>query len=153
MSEYQADAEWELQRWEYNYSLLPPQHRALLPGLPAKFAAARQCVQVNQYFIKTMLMVFDEDLGAPPHLAGASAAAAEYSATTNGRVSPQDVDKVRSVAARRGKGLLGHDLPEGCSRLCKASEDLRKESAERSSLHKLFDGPFEPPGIISYPNK
>ena len=106
LSEYQADAEWEVQRWEYNYSLLAPQHRALLPGLLAKLAAARQCIQVNQYFITTMLMVFDEDLGAPPHLAGASAAAAEYAATTNGRVSPQDLDKVRSVAARRAEGTV-----------------------------------------------
>ena len=37
MSEYAADGEWEIARWEHNYSLLPPEHRALLPGLPAKY--------------------------------------------------------------------------------------------------------------------
>lgn len=95
MSEYAADGEWEVARWEYNYNLLPPRHRALLPGLPAKCAAARQCLAVNQFFLKTMLAVFDEDLGAPPHLAGAGVAAAEYAATVQGRVSPQDVEKVR----------------------------------------------------------
>lgn len=95
MSEYLADGEWEIRRWEYNYSLLSPEHKALVPNLPAKFAAARQCAQVNAFFIKTMLSVFDEDMGAPPHLAGASAAAVEYAATVDNRVNPQDVEKVR----------------------------------------------------------
>ncbi len=60
---------------------------------------------MNQFFLKTMLSVFDEDLGAPPHLAGASAAAAEYAATSGGRVSPQDADKVR-WGGRVGFALL-----------------------------------------------
>lgn len=32
MSEYGVDAEWEVARWEYNYGLLPPEHKAMLPG-------------------------------------------------------------------------------------------------------------------------
>ena len=53
------------------------------------------------------MQVFDEDLGAPPHLAGASAAAAEYAASSDGRVNPQDVEKVRWV-----RGCMGGFLAD-----------------------------------------
>ncbi len=52
MRQYQDHAEWEIQRWAYNYSVLPPSHKALLSHLPCKFAAAQQAAQTNTHFFK-----------------------------------------------------------------------------------------------------
>ncbi|GAB4823870.1 hypothetical protein N2152v2_010916 [Parachlorella kessleri] len=91
-----------------------------------------------------MLMVFDEDLGAPPHLAGASAAAAEYAATVNGRVSPQDVDKVRYVF----KNLMRDWSAEGA---VERQQSYGRILEEIEGLYKLRQQPGAPPVRVLVP--
>lgn len=55
--DYQQSAEWEVARWQANFAQLPPEHRRLLPSQPAKFAAARQAISTNMWFIKSLLQV------------------------------------------------------------------------------------------------
>lgn len=39
---YEAETRWEAVRWERDFARLPPAHRQLLSGQPAKFAAVRR---------------------------------------------------------------------------------------------------------------
>ena len=64
----------------------------------AQIAAARRCVYQNHIFLSALLNAFAEEEGAPPHLAAAGAAADEWAAKSGGRVTPEDVDKVRRGA-------------------------------------------------------
>lgn len=97
MISYPLDAAWEVARWEANYARLPPHQQALMKHLPAKYAAAREAMQHNAFFIKSMMCIYQEDsCSAPPHLAPANAAAAEW-AVDHPRTSPEDSDKVRYV--------------------------------------------------------
>lgn len=52
LRQYPEQAEWELQRWRYNYDVLPTAHKAILPHLPAKFAAAKDAARTNTHFFK-----------------------------------------------------------------------------------------------------
>jgi hypothetical protein len=103
MREYRRDAECEVARWEHNYQQLPPMHKALLAGQPAKFQQARKCIYVNQFFLMSLLAPFDsrQNPNAPPHLAHAHAASEEVAAKYH-RVPPGDVYKVRGRAASAG---------------------------------------------------
>lgn len=49
---YETKLGWEVARWQHNYNRLPDRHRALLPGEPAKYAQALECIQANQLVIK-----------------------------------------------------------------------------------------------------
>ncbi len=40
--QYEAETRWEVARWERDYARLPPAHRQLLSGQPAKFTAVRR---------------------------------------------------------------------------------------------------------------
>ncbi|KAL4523268.1 hypothetical protein Ndes2437B_g00396 [Nannochloris sp. 'desiccata'] len=90
--EYRTDAEWEIKRWEYNYSRLSPAHQHLLPHIPTKIATARQCIYQNHLFLKSML-----DSPAPEPLCYAATAADAWAAQHGPRVNPADADKVRYV--------------------------------------------------------
>lgn len=46
-------------RWERSFKRLTPSHRALVPELPAKYAALRKCADQNALLIDTMLQAFD----------------------------------------------------------------------------------------------
>lgn len=52
LRQYKDHAEWEIQRWAYNYSVLPPAHKAILSHLPLKLLAAQQAAQTNAHFFK-----------------------------------------------------------------------------------------------------
>lgn len=99
MLHYRDGASWEIARWQHNLGLLSERHRALVPQLPAKIAAAQQCIYRNQLFLNALLAVFDEDDGiSPPNLAPANSAAFEYEERVGSAVAPADHDKVRQVA-------------------------------------------------------
>ena len=100
MLHYREGAGWEVARWQHNLGLLSERHRALVPQLPAKIAAAQQCIYRNQLFLNALLAVFDEDDGmSPPNLAPANVAAFEYEERVGSAVAPADHDKVRSGQA------------------------------------------------------
>ncbi|KAK9823700.1 hypothetical protein WJX72_004761 [[Myrmecia] bisecta] len=93
---YQYHAELEVARWQRNYLQLSERHKALLPGQPAKFAAARQAVFSNTFFIKSLLQAFDEANGGPVPAAVASAVPTDCCTEAEAAlVSPSDVEKVR----------------------------------------------------------
>lgn len=111
LRQYPEQAEWELQRWRYNYDILPPAHKALLSHLPAKFDAAKNAARTNAHFFKArrthavhaarshplqaMMSIYHEDNHTvAPHLAIANAAADEWMQHTP-RASGADMDKVR----------------------------------------------------------
>jgi hypothetical protein len=50
-------------RWERSFNRLTPSHRALVPELPAKYAALRKCADQNALLIDTMLQAFDAPFG------------------------------------------------------------------------------------------
>jgi hypothetical protein len=88
---YALFAEFEVQRWEHNWRLLPPHQQRLIAGEPAKHATARQCIHNNQFFLNSMLQAFDPDGSSAPvpsMLAGANSAA----------------DELIAAAAQEGKG-------------------------------------------------
>ena len=106
---YRQDAELEVARWEHNFGLLPPHHQQLLgPRQLLKFSAARQCIQVNSFFIASMLATFEEDEeggGPPSHLAKANRAADAVAAKAGHRASFEDYGKVgEGQGASCGKG-------------------------------------------------
>ena len=93
----------EIGRWEYNYKLLPQQHRELLPELPERYADARRAVQANAEFIAAMLSVY-ESPNAPPHLR-------IHPATKPlPPCSPADAEKVPSHPGRPSGVALGAPL-------------------------------------------
>jgi hypothetical protein len=103
MLHYRDGASWEVARWQHNLGLLSERHRALVPQLPAKIAAAQQCIYRNQLFLNALLAVFDEDDGmSPPNLAPANSAAFEYEERVGTAVAPADHDKARQVALACG---------------------------------------------------
>lgn len=108
---YRRDAELEVARWEHNFGLLPPHHQQLLgPRQLLKFSAARQCIQVNSFFIASMLATFEEDEeggGPPSHLAKANRAADAVAAKAGHRPSFEDYGKVgEGQDASFGKGAF-----------------------------------------------
>ncbi|EFN57363.1 hypothetical protein CHLNCDRAFT_142741 [Chlorella variabilis] len=142
---YRSGVEPEVARWERNLSLLSPQHRALVPRLPEKIAAARQCIYRNQLFINAMLSMFVEDGEeglAPPHLAPASAAADEYEAAVGGTVAPHDLDKARYVL----KNIARDWSEEGAAERAQSYGRILRE------LRRLFAGwpagAAEPPSVL-----
>ena len=90
---YGNESDWEIKRWERNFAHLSPDHQALLPSIPPRIAATKQCVYQNHLFFKYMFEWLSSD-GAPEPLCLASAAAASWGATHES-VHPGDVDKVR----------------------------------------------------------
>ncbi|KAG2487879.1 hypothetical protein HYH03_013461 [Edaphochlamys debaryana] len=64
--DYPQSAEWEVARWQFNYTQLPPHHKALVPHLPAKLAAARRAAQTNAFFIKSLLQAFSPEAASGP---------------------------------------------------------------------------------------
>lgn len=47
---------------QYNFRQLPAHHKALLtPQQQDKFAAMRDAIEVNRFFIQSMLMAFDPE--------------------------------------------------------------------------------------------
>ena len=120
--QYKIDSEWEVKRWEYNYSrydiisqnptiarpssLIPffdlllrlsPSHQQLLSHIPIKVATARHCIYQNHLFIKSMLDWLQTAPTAPAPLCFASATAAAWAAEHGPAVNPEDADKVRYV--------------------------------------------------------
>ncbi|KAK9845546.1 hypothetical protein WJX84_004990 [Apatococcus fuscideae] len=88
---YKFDTDHEVARWEHNYRRLPAEHRRLLPGQPEKFKRTRQCIEVNMFLIKSLLMSLDTEESMP---------LTSHPASQNGagtRTSTADIDKVRYV--------------------------------------------------------
>ena len=69
----------------------------MLPHIPAKIAAARQCIYQNHLVLKSMLDWLSSDLGAPEPLCYASTAAAAWATAHGNKVNPMDADKVMYV--------------------------------------------------------
>lgn len=90
---YRNESEWEIKRWERNFARLSPDHQALLPKIPPRIAATKQCVFQNHLFFKHMFEWLSSD-AAPEPLCTARAAATAWGATHDS-VHPSDVDKVR----------------------------------------------------------
>lgn len=94
---HSSEAEYDVRRWESNYSRLSDRHRALLIRQPRKYQTARQCSQVNQLFFNAMLAAFDpkQNPSQPvEYLRGANEAGDEVeSAIGDRRPSTADVDK------------------------------------------------------------
>ncbi|KAK9841240.1 hypothetical protein WJX74_002413 [Apatococcus lobatus] len=88
---YKVDTEAEIVRWEHNYRRLSKEHRRLLSRQPEKFRQTRQCIEVNMFFIKSLLMSLDSEDSMP--LSNGSKAP---DAPTR-RTSPSDCEKVRYV--------------------------------------------------------
>ena len=65
-----------------------------MPKQPAKLKAAREAIQSNHLFLKSMLGSFDDDGRTPEHLSIANAAASEW-AQAHPEVHPGDIEKVR----------------------------------------------------------
>lgn len=141
--EYRMDAEWEISRWEYNYGRLSAEHRALVPNLPHKVAAARQCAYQNHLFFKCLLDAYaaGEEGGMPPHLAAACAAAEEYAAAHGGRVAPQDADKVRYVL----KDLMRDWSEEGAA---ERAESYGRILEELQHLFAEWPAGHDPPLVL-----
>uniref|UniRef100_A0A7S4KCE0 carnosine N-methyltransferase n=1 Tax=Guillardia theta TaxID=55529 RepID=A0A7S4KCE0_GUITH len=74
---------------EVSYARLPPAHQAILSHLPAKFSAQKQCIEVNQHFLNTIIAHASGFTGNSHLLQGART---EFS-----YISPQglDMDKIR----------------------------------------------------------
>ena len=93
---YSIEAEWEVSRWERNYSKLSPQHQALVPHHPAKCEAARRGILANQRFINALASAFDE-----PTLVEGAYRAVQRRIKEGIRASPGDVEKVRCASLMR----------------------------------------------------
>lgn len=59
---YPEAAEEDVRRYERSFRKLPPEHKALLSHLPAKYDKLRWCVSRNSYFIFEMLKAFEPPL-------------------------------------------------------------------------------------------
>jgi len=96
--QYSEFAEWELTRWERNFSKLPEAHKALLAHIPKKCESARSCVHVNHCFFKALLSSFDSGDAnePPPHLADATTAAEDWHRKQASPLPP-DMEKVNYV--------------------------------------------------------
>ena len=111
ISQYRTYAEWEITRWERNYARLSESHHALLPGIPAKIAAAKHCVYQNHLFLKSLLTWVSRGDAAPEPLCFANNAAAAWAAEHGPAVHPSDTEKVRYVL----KNLMRDWSAEGAS--------------------------------------
>ena len=93
--EYQNDAEWEIRRWEQNFNRLPQHQKALISNQTQKFSAARQCVQVNQLFLNSMIAAFDPSINPSQpakYLRNANSAGDDAAASMH-KPSAMDMDK------------------------------------------------------------
>lgn len=84
-----------------------PACRRLVPKQPAKLKAAREAIQSNHLFFKSMLGSFDDDGRTPEHLSVANAAASEWG-QAHPEVHPGDIEKVRWAQLLGGKLLANH---------------------------------------------
>ncbi|KAL6771218.1 hypothetical protein ACKKBF_B34410 [Auxenochlorella protothecoides x Auxenochlorella symbiontica] len=97
-SEYKHTADLDLMIKGRDFSRLKQAHKDLLPHFHAHLRQASQGVQHNHIFLRSMLtQLLEEGPDSSPFLPGALSAAEEYAAGVNGRVLPQDVEKVRYV--------------------------------------------------------
>ncbi|KAI7842414.1 hypothetical protein COHA_004053 [Chlorella ohadii] len=124
---YRSGAGLEVARWQHNLNQLSEWHRAMVPQLAEKIAAARQCIYRNHLFLSAMLAMFEEDSGwAPPHLAPANAAADEYEDKVGAAVAPQDHDKVRYVLKNCARDWSAEGAAERAQSYGRITAELRR---------------------------
>ncbi|PRW58988.1 UPF0586 C9orf41 [Chlorella sorokiniana] len=140
---YRSGAGLEVARWQHNLNQLGERHRALVPQLPEKIAAARQCIYRNHLFLSSLLAMFEEDSGwAPPHLAPANAAADEYEDGVGAAVAPQDHEKVRYVLKNCARDWSAEGAAEREQSYGRITAELRRLFASWPA-----DAP-EPPSVL-----
>ncbi|KAL3145964.1 hypothetical protein ABBQ38_015324 [Trebouxia sp. C0009 RCD-2024] len=132
MQQYKSEAEWDVTRWERNYSQLSEEHKALLPQQPAKFAAARNCIHNNFLFIKSLLEVYQDSEDSPSHLSSANTAAAEH-AKRHRQTAPGDMEKVRYVFKNLMRDWSQEGAPERTQSYGRICQEAQKQLAGRDA--------------------
>ena len=107
---YADNSNWEIARWEHNFSRLSNSHQALLPNVAPKIAAARQAIHQNKLFLNAILDSLSGPDNPEASFVDAVTAAAAYSKKHDNVVSPIDVDKVNYVL----KNVARDWSEEGC---------------------------------------
>lgn len=85
---YDVESEFEIDRWKRQFNALPSHHKDLLSNVPEKCRLATKAIEVNQFYLKTMLTTTPDD-PIPPD--------PEFRSTAS------DVEKVRKLKNEQNK--------------------------------------------------
>lgn len=58
---YDIESEFEIDRWKRQFNALPSHHKELLSHVPEKCRLATKAIEVNQFYLKTMLTTTPDD--------------------------------------------------------------------------------------------
>ncbi|CAL8465154.1 g4689 [Coccomyxa elongata] len=141
--EYRTHAEWEVRRWQHNYEILPDNHRRLLAHQPAKFVAARSCIDSNDRFFRSMIrsLVMEASQGGWPICRAMELA--QQRLAERRPVSPADAEKCRYVL----KNLVRDWGPEGAAERAQSYGRIVAELRE-CFRDRLAEEGTPPPSVL-----